>query len=506
MAGSVSSASSTAGLLHFGTCSWTDESLVRCHKFYPGNVKTDRDRLAFYASTFPCVEVDSSNYAIPSEAKVKAWVDAVPKGFLIHFKAFQIFALSSCPPNALPYLVKETLSDHLKRRETVSRTDLSDMQMSLLWEHWNTCLKPAHDAGKLGVIVFQFRTNFHPSAESKRQLLDIRSRLDPKYKLAFEFRSRAWFAAEQVQDTMDFMKANDLPLILVDELESELAPVGAVARPPWSSEGSSGPSSSAAGATAATSSVQPSGAGSSTANPPITEPDRPGRVSLGLHVPVPSLIYVRIHRREGTDRLLGPGELQRWAQRVKHLHEQATGPIYFLWNTNYENQSMTNAKRLTELVPDLVYNWKSERSADRGTLMSMFGKSQAGSSSSSSAKPDAAVPRSQVPSQGVKRSHNESEQDDSDNVSTVEAAALPTDAAPPNDDDSIEIISSPVADVKRVKLDSAPAPAATTTAPAAPAAAKPSAPSSHASVKSGKAAASPMKGQKAISSFFRSAS
>jgi Protein of unknown function DUF72 len=48
-----------------GTASWTDKSLVASGKVYPPTVKTPTDRLKFYATKFPIVEVDSSYYGIP---------------------------------------------------------------------------------------------------------------------------------------------------------------------------------------------------------------------------------------------------------------------------------------------------------------------------------------------------------------------------------------------------------------------------------------------------------
>jgi uncharacterized protein YecE (DUF72 family) len=43
-----------------GTASWTDPTLVKSALFYPAGATTAAERLAFYASHFPTVEVDSS--------------------------------------------------------------------------------------------------------------------------------------------------------------------------------------------------------------------------------------------------------------------------------------------------------------------------------------------------------------------------------------------------------------------------------------------------------------
>ena len=39
-----------------------------------------------YSVKFPCVEVDSSCYAIPSASTTARWVKRTPPGFVFHFK------------------------------------------------------------------------------------------------------------------------------------------------------------------------------------------------------------------------------------------------------------------------------------------------------------------------------------------------------------------------------------------------------------------------------------
>ena len=48
-----------------GTASWTDKSLIASGRFYPPKCNTPEERLRYYASQFPLVEVDSSYYALP---------------------------------------------------------------------------------------------------------------------------------------------------------------------------------------------------------------------------------------------------------------------------------------------------------------------------------------------------------------------------------------------------------------------------------------------------------
>jgi uncharacterized protein YecE (DUF72 family) len=72
-------------ILKFGVCSWTDSTLIACGRFYPKTFKTNSERLSFYSTQFPCVEVDSSNYAIPPPHRVEKWVKVK------HFVLFDFF-------------------------------------------------------------------------------------------------------------------------------------------------------------------------------------------------------------------------------------------------------------------------------------------------------------------------------------------------------------------------------------------------------------------------------
>jgi hypothetical protein len=52
-------------MIHVGTCSWTEKTLIQSGEFYPMAVRTAEGRLRYYAGNFDTVEVDSTYYAIP---------------------------------------------------------------------------------------------------------------------------------------------------------------------------------------------------------------------------------------------------------------------------------------------------------------------------------------------------------------------------------------------------------------------------------------------------------
>ena len=97
------------GTILVGTASWTDKSLIQCGRYYPSDVKTAEQRLRYYASEFPIVEVDSSYYAIPSEQTVRLWAERTPGDFVFDVKAFRMFTQHQTAPRVLPKYIRESL-------------------------------------------------------------------------------------------------------------------------------------------------------------------------------------------------------------------------------------------------------------------------------------------------------------------------------------------------------------------------------------------------------------
>jgi uncharacterized protein YecE (DUF72 family) len=65
-------------MIHVGTCSWTEKTLIQSSEFYPHEVRTAEERLRYYASHFETVEVDSTYYAIPNTMTTSLWYLAYP--------------------------------------------------------------------------------------------------------------------------------------------------------------------------------------------------------------------------------------------------------------------------------------------------------------------------------------------------------------------------------------------------------------------------------------------
>ena len=79
-----------------GTASWTDKSLIQSARFYPPPVKTPEDRLRYYATQFPVVEVDSSYYAMPSAHNAQLWAERTPDLGLLGGGAVEFNCAADC--------------------------------------------------------------------------------------------------------------------------------------------------------------------------------------------------------------------------------------------------------------------------------------------------------------------------------------------------------------------------------------------------------------------------
>lgn len=194
-----------------GTSSWTDKTLL-ASGWYPKDAKTAQGRLAYYASRFPLVEVDSSYYALPSEKNAALWAERTPSHFTFNVKAFSLMTQHPAQVRALP----PDLRDAVGSKRAVYPRDLDAAIIDQIFERFRAALMPLHSAGKLGAVLFQFPEWFTPAPENKDYVLWAARKL-PDYRVAVELRQRTWMDTEQHQRwTLGWLSENDLPYVSVD--------------------------------------------------------------------------------------------------------------------------------------------------------------------------------------------------------------------------------------------------------------------------------------------------
>ncbi|MFO1434594.1 MAG: DUF72 domain-containing protein [Candidatus Competibacteraceae bacterium] len=197
-----------------GTASWTDKSLIDSGLFYPASVKTPADRLRFYASRFPLVEVDSSYYALPSARNAALWLERTPPDFIFNVKSFRLFTHHQTPPSALPADIRIALGP--PPSSNFYYRDLPEELLGELWQRFRTAVQPLQAAGKLGVILLQFPPWFVYRQSHLEHISRCAERL-AGYRLAIEFRHCSWFERERRAEVLQFERDHRLVHVVADE-------------------------------------------------------------------------------------------------------------------------------------------------------------------------------------------------------------------------------------------------------------------------------------------------
>ena len=221
------------GEVRTGTASWTDPTMTAHGVFYPEGATTAEDRLRYYATKFPVVEVDSTYYALPREQQAKLWVERTPDGFVMDVKAHALMTGQPSEVKRLPKDIRDALPDALKEKARIYGKDLPKELNDEVWEQFKRGVEPLRKADKLGAVFLQFPRWVFPSSEARDRILDAASRLGD-IRLTVEFRNGSWFNEKNAERTLRFLTDNKIPYVIVDEpqgFKSSVPPVSAVTSP-----------------------------------------------------------------------------------------------------------------------------------------------------------------------------------------------------------------------------------------------------------------------------------
>ena len=290
-----------------GSCSWTDPTLISCGRFYPRGVSSAEARLRYYATRFPIVEVDATYYAPPSERNSRLWVQRTPDDFVFDVKAFALLTTHHATTERLPAELRGALPPELGAKRRLAPADLDARFLDLVWELHRRALAPLAEAGKLGAVLFQFPPWFTVNEANRDYLRSIPGRL-PGMTAAVEFRGGGWMGPDDAAGTLALLEKAGLAYVCVDEPQVER-----------------------------------------TSTPPVVAATAP-------------LAYVRLHGRNvdtwgitrgaASDRfkyLYSDEELEEWVPQVTELARQAA-TVHVLFNNNYEDWGMRNARRMAQLL------------------------------------------------------------------------------------------------------------------------------------------------------------
>jgi uncharacterized protein YecE (DUF72 family) len=219
----------TRGSILIGTSSWTDPTLIKEGNFYPPGTKTAEERLKFYASKFPLVEVDSTYYFPPTEKNAALWIERTPKDFTFNIKSYSLLTKHPTKPESLYGDLRDELPAETLDKRRLYAERLPTEIVDEVWERFRLAIYPLHSAGKLGAVLFQFPQYFVISRANKAYIEEAVDRL-PDYRIAVEFRHESWLEERNVEETLSFLEGRNVPLVCVDMpqgFDSSLPPIAA---------------------------------------------------------------------------------------------------------------------------------------------------------------------------------------------------------------------------------------------------------------------------------------
>jgi uncharacterized protein YecE (DUF72 family) len=199
-----------------GSCSWTDRTLVSEAEWYPARTMSAEERLRFYASKFPLTEIDSTYYAPPAEEQARLWAERTPEGFRFDVKAYSLLTGHPTRPRSLWKDLREGLAPEVAEKRNLYPKHLDPEAREEAWRRFTAALRPLHEAGRLGAVLFQYPPWFGPRKDNRAEVAALRRRM-PDYRISVEFRSPRWTQEERDRErTFGLLEEHGLVFVGVD--------------------------------------------------------------------------------------------------------------------------------------------------------------------------------------------------------------------------------------------------------------------------------------------------
>ncbi len=203
--------------VRLGTASWTDPTMTASGVFYPSEADTAEERLAFYASRFPVVEVDATYYALPSRRLSELWVERTPPDFVFDVKAHALLTGQPTETRRLPKALREALPPPIAAKARLYAKDLPGELLTEVWRQFADGLAPLAEGGQLGAVFLQYPKWFFTSSENRDAIREAKAALAPHgLPVAVEFRNGSWFNDRNVERTLRFLEDEGIALVMVD--------------------------------------------------------------------------------------------------------------------------------------------------------------------------------------------------------------------------------------------------------------------------------------------------
>jgi uncharacterized protein YecE (DUF72 family) len=279
--------------------------------FYPAGADNAEERLQYYASRFPLVEVDATYYWLPVRRTSELWVQRTPPDFTFDIKAHALMTGQGTETKRLPKVIRDELPEPLRAKPRIYAKDLPAELHDLVWTMFREGLEPLEKRGQLGSILLQYPKWVFPSSENRAVIEEAVVRLGG-WTCAVEFRNGSWLNEKNAERTIRFLADRGIPFVMVDE---------------------------------------PQGFKSS--------------VPPEVVVTSSELALVRFHGRnaetwekkgitpaERFRYLYSRDELSEWVPRIREAAKEAK-EVHLMFNNCYANYGTTNAREIAALLADL---------------------------------------------------------------------------------------------------------------------------------------------------------
>lgn len=205
-----------------GTGSWSERTLVHESGWYPKHTMRAAERIAFYASRFPLVEIDATARFPPTPDLARQWVERTPPGFTIDVQAWTLLTGGGALPDSLWEDLREEVRPELRERRRLYLNHLTAVGRQEAWARFRHALAPLHDAGRLGAVVLRYPAWLPPGQTGRALMTEARTEL-PGFALAAELTHRRWLDGRTCEETLGFLEDQHLGFVCVDPREG--APV-----------------------------------------------------------------------------------------------------------------------------------------------------------------------------------------------------------------------------------------------------------------------------------------
>jgi len=196
-----------------GTASSTDKSLIASGRCYPPKCNPPEDRLRYYESQFPLVEVDSSYCAMPAPQVAQLWAERTPPGFKFNVKALRLFTGHQTSPAASPKDIATTLGPQAKKN--VYYKDLPPELTDEMLRRYGGRDRAAPARGQAHCRAFSVRAvdGVSPAKSGAHRRVSAQAE---GYQLAVEFLNPTWFEGKHAAATLDFERHRGLVNVVID--------------------------------------------------------------------------------------------------------------------------------------------------------------------------------------------------------------------------------------------------------------------------------------------------